>query len=131
MSLSHRPGISTGRDAYKLFIYRTLHDWLEPVAGSVEVDVIEARPGKLAFILPFAFCAADKSADLRRLFALDGRWTITEIVDMELIWRHVFDADVLPMILFAEDRVARDTDTVTVRHVNEASVIPSPIGRRA
>ena len=123
-------GISTGRDAYNLFIYRALHDWLEPVAGSVE-DATEARPGKLAFILPLAFCAADRSADLRRLFAPGGRWTITEIVDMELIWRHIFDADVLPMILFAEARASRDTDTVTVRHVDETSIIPSPIGRRA
>ena len=125
-------GISTGRDTYNLFIYRALHDWLEPVAESATAEeATEARPGKLAFIIPLGFCAADKSADLRRLFALDGRWTITEIVDMELIWRHVFDADVLPMILFAEARAARDTDTVTVRHVDEASIIPSPVGRRA
>lgn len=117
-----------------MFIYRALHDWLEPAAGSAGEDaesVTEARPGKLAFILPLGFCVAEKSADLRRLFAPGGRWTITEIVDMELIWRHVFDADVLPMILFAEARASRDTDTVTVRHVDEASVIPSPIGRRA
>ena len=127
--LTHN-GISTGRDPYNLFIYRALHDWLEPVAGSVE-DATEVRPGKLAFILPLAFCAADKSADLRRLFVPGGRWTITEIVDMELIWRHIFDADVLPMILFAEARAARDTDTVTVRHVDETSIIPSSIGRRA
>ena len=54
-----------------------------------------------------------------------------EIVDMELIWNHIFDADVLPMILFAEARPPCPTDTVTVRHVDETSVIPSPTGRRA
>ena len=50
---------------------------------------------------------------------------------MELIWRHVFDANVLPMILFAEARAACDTDTVTIRHVDESSIIPSSVGRRA
>ena len=125
-------GISTGRDAYNLFIYRALNDWLEPAGGSAKDEkATAARPGKLAFILPLAFCVAEKSADLRRLFAPGGRWTITEIVDMELIWRHVFDARVLPMILFAEARLPRDTDTVTVRHVDEASVIPSTISRKA
>lgn len=127
-------GISTGRDAYNLFIYRALHDWLEPANGTIDEDNTDApkgRAGKLAFILPLGFCVAEKSADLRRLFELGGRWTITEIVDMELIWRHVFDADVLPMILFAEARAALDTDTVIVRHVDETSVIPSPVGRRA
>lgn len=125
-------GISTGRDAYNLFIYRALNDWLEPAGGSADDEgATAARPGKLAFILPLAFCVAEKSADLRRLFAPGGRWTITEIVDMELIWHHVFDADVLPMILFAEARPPRDTDTVIVRHVDEASVIPSTIARRA
>ncbi|WP_372992747.1 N-6 DNA methylase [Sulfitobacter sp.] len=127
-------GISTGRDAYNLFIYRALHDWLEPAAGSTEEgaeDAAEPRPGKLAFILPLGFCAAEKSADLRRLFAPSGRWTITEIVDMELIWRHVFDARVLPMILFAEARAPRDTDSVIVRNADASSVVPSPVERSA
>lgn len=132
-------GISTGRDAYNLFIYRALNDWLEaatiPTGTAGVEDAGEAsplpRPGKLAFILPLAFCVADKSADLRRLFAPGGRWTVTEIVDMELIWHHVFDADVLPMILFAEARPPRPTDTVTVRHVDDISVVASTTGRRA
>ena len=127
-------GISTGRDAYNLFIYRALHDWLEPAAGSTEEGAegaAEPRPGKLAFILPLGFCAAEKSADLRRLFAPGGRWTITEIVDMELIWRHVFDARVLPMILFAEARAPRDTDSVIVRNADASSVVPSPVERSA
>ncbi|MXO48930.1 N-6 DNA methylase [Erythrobacter vulgaris] len=126
-------GISTGRDAYNLFIYRALHDWLEPAAGSSAGDeegAPESRPGKLAFIIPLGFCAAEKSADLRRLFAPGGRWTITEIVDMELIWRHVFDARVLPMILFAEARPPKETDTVCVRHADDTSVIPSTAGRK-
>ena len=135
-------GISTGRDAYNLFVYRALNDWLQPATTPAPAEggepaeenngvVAAGAPGKLAFILPLAFCVAEKSADLRRLFAPGGRWTIIEIVDMELIWRHVFDADVLPMILFAEARPPRADDTVTVRHVDETSVIASTTSRRA
>jgi hypothetical protein len=44
---------------------------------------------------------------LRRLFGPDGRWTIREIVDLEVIWKNVFDADVLPIVLIAEARPPR------------------------
>ena len=43
-------------------------------------------------------------------------------MDLELIWRHVFDADVLPMLLFAEARPPEEADEVIVRHVDEESV---------
>jgi hypothetical protein len=36
-----------------------------------------------------------------------GRWTITEIVDLEVIWKSIFDADVLPIVLIAEARAPR------------------------
>ena len=110
-------GISPNRNLYNLFIYRALDYWCGAAEGGEA-----GRPGKLAFVMPLGFCAAKSSADLRALFALGGRWTITEIVDMELIWKHVFDARVLPMIVFAEARPPRKDDVVTLRHVDEASV---------
>ena len=111
------PGISPNRNLYNLFIYRALNYWCSAAEGEEA-----GRPGKLAFVVPLNFCAAKSSADLRALFALGGRWTITEIVDMELIWKHVFDARVLPMIVFAEARPPGEDDVVTLRHVDEASV---------
>ena len=112
----HR-GISVGRNLYNLFIYRALDYWCSVLPGAKI-----KTPGKLAFVLPLSFCSADGSAPLRQLFRPGGRWTITEIVDMELIWRHVFDADVLPMLLFAEARPPEEADEVIVRHVDDASV---------
>ena len=50
---------------------------------------------------------------------------------MELIWRHVFDADVLPMLLFAEARPPKQGDKVIVRHVDEASVNYNDSNRKA
>jgi hypothetical protein len=119
-------GISVESNLYNLFIYRALDYWC-----SVPKEEADKAPGKLAFVIPLAFCVADYSAALRKLFAPRGRWTITEIVDMELIWRHVFDADVLPMILFAEARPPKEDDKVIVRHVNEASVIHDSTNRKA
>jgi hypothetical protein len=52
-----------------------------------------------------------------------GRWTIREIVDMELIWRDIFDADVLPMILIAEARPPQGNDEVVIRLADESCVI--------
>lgn len=120
------PGVSIESNVYILFIYRALDYWC-----SIADEVEEKTAGKLAFVIPLNFCAADYSAALRKLFAPGGRWTIKEIVDMELIWRHVFDADVLPMILFAEARPPREDDKVTVRHVNEDSVAHDPANRKA
>ena len=120
------PGVSIESNVYILFIYRALDYWC-----SIADEVEEKTAGKLAFVIPLNFCAADYSAALRKLFAPGGRWTIKEIVDMELIWRHVFDADVLPMILFAEARPPREDDKVTVRHVNEDSGAHDPANRKA
>lgn len=131
-------GISPESNLYNLFIYRALDWWLSPrpvaasaSSGEAEENGAEGpRPGRLAFVVPLAFCAANSSAQLRRLFAPGGRWTITEIVDLELVWRDVFDADVLPMILFAEARSPNREDQVIVRHVDERSVVRSGNGRR-
>lgn len=119
-------GISAESNLYNLFIYRALDYWCSAPEGEHY-----QKPGKLAFVIPLAFCVSNSSAELRKLFSPNGRWTITEIVDMELIWRHVFDADVLPMILFAEARPPTSDDLVTVRHVDEASVRISPSKGRA
>lgn len=130
------PGISPESNLYNLFIYRALDWWLTsppvsaPEEGPEEVAADAPRPGRLAFVVPLAFSAANNSAELRRLFAPGGRWTITEIVDLELVWRDVFDADVLPMILFAEARPPRPEDVVIVRHVDERSVARAGNGRR-
>jgi hypothetical protein len=86
------PGVTVGSNIYTLFIYRALDHWCR------QPDQ-EGPPGKLGFIIPLSFCGSDESKELRALFAPDARWAIREIVDMELIWREIFDADVLPMII--------------------------------
>lgn len=56
------------------------------------------------------------------MFRVGGRWAVREIVDMELIWREIFDADVLPMILIAEARPATAEDEVAIRLADESCV---------
>ena len=119
-------GIGAESNLYNLFIYRALDYWCSIPEGKEDQP-----PGKLAFVIPLGFCVANNSADLRALFAPGGRWTITEIVDLELVWKHVFDARVLPMILFAEARPPKDGDKVTVRHVDDASVSLDTTKRKA
>ncbi|TAY80978.1 N-6 DNA methylase [Rhizobium ruizarguesonis] len=95
------PGISAEANLYALFIYRALDGWCRYPNKWGE------NAGKLGFVVPLALCGTKENADLRRLFGPDGRWTIKEIVDLEVIWRNVFDADVLPIILIAEARPPR------------------------
>ncbi len=95
------PGISAEANLYALFIYRALDHWCRQPNRWGE------GAGKLGFVVPLALCGTNENAALRRLFGPDGRWTITEIVDLEVIWRHVFDADVLPMLLIVEARPPR------------------------
>ncbi|HEX8574405.1 MAG TPA: N-6 DNA methylase [Allosphingosinicella sp.] len=110
-----RQGISADRNVYRLFIYRALDHWCaNPPNG---------KTGKLAFVLPLGFCSGADSADLRRLFMPGGRWTIREIVDMELIWKDVFDGTrVLPMIFIAEARPPAEDDRVTIHLADETGV---------
>jgi hypothetical protein len=107
-------GVSVDRNIYRLFIYRALDHWCANPENELS--------GKLAFVVPLGFCSGADAADLRDLFALGGRWTIREIVDMELIWRSVFDADVLPMILIAEARPATPEDRVTIHLAGDQCV---------
>lgn len=95
------PGISAEANLYALFIYRALNDWCR------QPNKWGEGAGRMGFVVPLALCGTRENAALRRLFGPGGRWTIREIVDLEVIWRHVFDADVLPMILIAEARPPR------------------------
>ena len=95
------PGISAEANLYALFIYRALDGWCRRPNRWGE------NAGRLGFVVPLALCGTNENADLRRLFGPNGRWTIKEIVDLEVIWRSVFDADVLPLIVIAEARPPR------------------------
>lgn len=120
---AHR-GISVESNVYNLFIYRALDYW----CAAPDEDT---PAGRMAFVIPLNFCAAGSSADLRALFAPGGRWTITEIVDLELIWADIFDADVLPMILFAERRPPEEDEKTIVRHADPAHVLRASSDRKA
>ncbi len=95
------PGISAEANLYALFIYRALTDWCSQPNRWGE------GAGRMGYVVPLALCGTNENAALRRLLAPGGRWTIKEIVDLEVIWRHVFDADVLPMLLIVEARPPR------------------------
>jgi len=116
-------GISLGRNIYNLFIYRALDHWCRQKAADGPV-------GKLGFVVPLSFCGSDESAELRKLFEVDGRWAIREIVDLELIWSEIFDADVLPMILIAEAVSAQAEDMVSIRLADDSCVIRSAGAKR-
>ncbi len=116
-------GITVGSNAYTLFIYRALDHWCrQPGNGGA--------PGKLAFVVPLAFCVSNEAGDLRKLFLPDGRWAIREIVDLELIWSDIFDADVLPMLLIAEATPAKADDEVSIRLADESCVEYHPGAKR-
>jgi hypothetical protein len=84
-----------------LFLYKALNDWCRQPNRWGE------GAGRLGFVVPLALCGTKENAALRALLGPNGRWTIKEIVDLEVIWRHVFDADVLPMLLIIEARPPR------------------------
>ena len=111
------PGVSSKLNAFALFLYRALDRWARPVDD-------EGRAGKVGFILPVSLFDGNETATLRKLFAPGGRWTIREVVDLEIIYRQVFDADVLPAILIAENRPAREDDTVSIRFADVSCVQP-------
>lgn len=94
-------GISPEANLYALFMYRALDSWCRPG------DRWGRGSGRLGYVLPLALCGSNENADLRRLLGPGGRWTIKEIVDLEVIWRYVFDADVLPILLICEARPPR------------------------
>ena len=101
-------GVSAKLNAYALFIYKALHSWCKPLDEN-------GTCGKLGFIIPVSLFDSNQTEELRRLFQIGGRWTITEIIDLEVIYKQVFDADVLPAIIIVENRPATADDTVSLR----------------
>ena len=108
-------GVSSKLNAYALFLYRALDRWCKPVG-------LDGNAGKVGFVLPVSLFDSNDTAPLRKLFAIGGRWTIREIVDLEVIYRQVFDADVLPAILIVENRPATEEDLVSIRFADHACV---------
>jgi hypothetical protein len=96
-----------------LFLYKALDYWLRSANG-------ETTPGRLGFVLPLSVGDNDDSAKLREFFRPQtGRWTVREIVDLELISPRLFGADVVCMILLAVRRPAREDDVVRLRVADE------------
>jgi hypothetical protein len=116
-------GISvSGQNAYGLFIYRALTSWCRPFIEGVQ------EAGKLGFVIPVSLFDSNESKDLRSLFEVGARWTIKEILDLEIIYRQVFDADTLPAIIICENRPATAEDTVSIRIANRECVHPGEDG---
>lgn len=101
-------GVSAKLNAYALFIYKALSSWCKPLDE-------EGNCGKLGFIIPVSLFDSNQTEELRKLFQIGGRWTIKEIIDLEVIYKQVFDADVLPAIIIVENRPATADDTVSLR----------------
>jgi hypothetical protein len=96
-----------------LFLYKALDYWLRPANG-------ETEPGRLGFVIPLSVGDNDDSAKLREFFhPVTGRWTVREIVDLELISPRLFGADVVCMILLAERRAPLPGETVRLRVADE------------
>lgn len=110
-----RGGISSQLNPYALFLYRALDRWCKPAADHTPA-------GKVGFVIPVSFFDSNKTARLRTLFAIGGRWTIREIVDLEVIYRDVFDADVYTAIIIAENRPAQPDDSVSIRIADPSCV---------
>ena len=97
-----------------LFIFKALDFWLRRNGDD------QRRPGRLGFVLPLSVGDNDDSAPIRGFFRPEtGRWTVREIVDLELISPQLFGADVVCMILLAERRAPQPGDTVRLRVADE------------
>jgi len=99
-------------DLYSLFLYKAMDGWCRAANG-------ENRPGRTGFVLPISFCDNDDNKKLRQLFAPGGKWTILEIVDLELIGPMVFSADVVPILFIAEKRPPIEKDKIRLRVADE------------
>lgn len=108
-------GVSADSDTYSLFLYKALDAWCCPSDGN-------RRAGRVGFVIPLALLDANENQRIRELFRLGGRWTILEIVDLELVYESVFDADTIPMIFIAEARPATEQDTVRIRLADSTAV---------
>ena len=111
------PGVSSKLNAYALFLYRALDRWVRPAKD-------DQPAGRVGFVLPVSLFDSNETAELRRLFAIGGRWTILEIVDLEVIWRSVFDAKAITAIFIVENRPATPDDTVSIRFADTSCVKP-------
>lgn len=87
------PGISPEANLYALFIYKALNDWCRQPNRWGE------GAGRMGYVVPLSLCGNNENGALRDLLGPDGRWTIREIVDLEVIWKYVFDVRILPMVL--------------------------------
>lgn len=120
-----RGGVSANINVYGLFLYRALDRWCHPPDEN-------GKAGRVGFVVQLSLFDDREMASLRKLFALGGRWTLREIVDLEVVYKDVFDASVYTAIVIAERRPARPDDTVTVRFADasivrrlEADAVPS------
>ncbi len=104
--------VSANIDLYSLFLYKAMEGWCRAANGN-------NRPGKVGFVVPISFCDNDDNRALRKLFSLGGRWTLREIVDLELIGPMIFSADVVPIILIAEKRPPTPEDKIRLRVADE------------
>lgn len=110
------PGVSGKLNSYALFVYRALDSWCRPYIEGAQ------KAGKLGFIIQVSLFDSNETADLRNLFRIGERWTIREIIDLEIIYRSVFDADVLPAIIICENRPATAEDLVSIRIADKQCV---------
>jgi len=114
-------GISSKLNVFALFVYKALNSWCRP---GTPTD----SPGRLGFIVPVSLFDSKETRELRSLFAIGARWSIREVIDLELIYRHVFDADVLPVIIICDNCSAVASDTVSIRIASRDCVIPGDDG---
>ena len=105
------------KNLFTLFVYKSLEKWCRPPAEA------GGDGGKLGFVVPLSFCDSESNKSLRRLFAVDGRFRLLEIVDLEPVAPLVFDAAVNPILLLAERRPAREEDTVVLRIADQRTVV--------
>ena len=115
-------GVSSKLNSYALFIYRALHSWCR--VGDKE----GTPPGRLGFIVQTSLFDANENAGIRSLFGIGSRWRIIEILDLEIIYRQIFDADVLPVIIICENRPATLDDKVSIRIATRECVKPGEDG---
>ncbi len=88
-----------------LFVYKALDKWLK-------------ENGLLGFVLPLSILDSDHELPLRELFKT--RWTIREIIDLELAAKCVFpDVAVNPIVLIVENRPPTKNDKITLRFLEK------------
>ena len=114
--------ISPDQNSYALFVYKALDTWCKRTDDEI---------GRIGFIVPLALFDSDASADLRELFAPGQRFAIEEIVDLEMVYNHIFDAWTYPMILIARASAASPSDDVTIRLADPSCVKMAPDGSTA